>query len=116
MNDDPILAAAGAAPVPAPMPARRPSRWLRRLVVLMLIGAALIAGVVLLASQLHGSMPVNVTIDGDEVVRGFDVGTMEPLHKLALVSAVVFGLLVAGDRAARGAGDAGARRACRRCC
>lgn len=95
--NEPVFAGAelraDARPV-APPPHPR-SRWPRRLLILLAMGLALAAALVLMVQALDVSAPVHVMVDGEEVFRGLDLGAMPPAHKVVLAAVLLVTLLAA---------------------
>lgn len=91
--NEPVFAGADAAPIHPPP--RRRSPWLARILILMAIGAVLVAAFAMAADALSFASPVHVSVDGQEVFSGFDIGQLEPAHKLLLAVLVMVGLLAA---------------------
>jgi len=69
--------------------------WSRRLLVLMAVSLLLAMGIAGLAMNMEFGVPLNVTIDGEEVVRGFDLTALPPAHKVVLAGVVMIALLSA---------------------
>jgi hypothetical protein len=67
----------------------------KRVLWLMVLGAALAAGVALVFNGMHFPAPVHVSVNGEDVFTGFDVASLAPAHKLALVAVIVVALLTA---------------------
>jgi hypothetical protein len=82
----------GAPMRPAAGPAaRRRRRWPLVLLVFVVAGAGLMLALWHGLSALD-SMPINVSIDGERIVTGYDLASLPPLHKLVIVAAAVFAL------------------------
>ncbi len=90
--NEPLAAAAGPAKLD-----HRPSRWPSRLGLLLALVVVLMLAAGAAVSTMHFSAPVHITIDGEEIVNGFNFATLEPAHKMliaALASLVLLAALV----------------------
>ena len=88
-------ASTGPMPPAPPVAAARRSRWFARGLILLAVGLALVIGVALLLSTLHGAAPVHVSVDGHEVFRSLDTDTMPPAHRVVLAAVIAIALLSA---------------------
>jgi hypothetical protein len=88
MNTISVPAASGRHPV-----ARR--RWPQVLLLLLFLLLALaLAGLWTALSALQ-PMPLNISIDGEQVARGLDLAALPPAHKLVFASVALVVLLSA---------------------
>ncbi len=65
------------------------------LLLTLVLGAALVAGMALVFGGMHFSSPVQVSINGEDVFTGFDLDRFSTAHKLALAGGLVLALLAA---------------------
>jgi hypothetical protein len=77
-----------------PMGTTRRGRWNWLLLVLLVVAAA---GFVSILTAIHAvnPMPMNISIDGEDVVRGLDLASMPAAHKVVFAGVVLMALLAA---------------------
>jgi hypothetical protein len=65
------------------------------LLLTLVLGAALVAGVALVFSGMHFSAPVHISINSEDVFTGLDLDRFSTAQKLALAGGLVLALLAA---------------------
>jgi hypothetical protein len=83
-----------ADPRPSSPPPASRRYWPLMLVMLAVTALALLT-VAWSAIDALGSMPVHITVDGEELVQGLDLASMPPAHRIVLAAVIVFALLAA---------------------
>jgi hypothetical protein len=65
------------------------------LLLTLMLGVALVAGVALVFNGMHFPAPLHVSINGEDVFTGFDFDHLSTASKLALAGGLVLALLAA---------------------
>lgn len=73
----------------------RKARWPTWLLALMACGLVLLLAIVTIAGTLEFAIPMSVSVDGEDLIRGIDLGSMPPAHKVVLAAVILVALLAA---------------------